>query len=274
MRYLMRESALLNDRQWELIDQAVVNEAKRVLVGRRVISIEGPLGAQTQTVPLDAITGLGKANVDFWADQGEDAIKVASRRYVQLATLYSDFMISWRDIESEDGAGVQAAIEAAMVTASSEDTLLFYGNKELGIDGLLTAKGINKIAISDWSKDENPILDLAKALEMLLDKNNSGDRALILSSDLWAKLHRLQPGTGLMEIDRVRGLVSGEVLKSNRLEKNKAILLYTDPHNVDMVVGQDLITAYLGNEGLDHAFRVMETVTPRIKRPSAIAVLG
>lgn len=274
MRYLMRDGAPFTDTQWAQIDQAVVAEAKRVLTGRRFVSIVGPVGAQTQNMPIDSLTPVANAGADFWADGDTDAQKIASRRFVDLATVYSDFMISWRDIENENGAGVQAAIEAAMVVSSREDELLFYGDKALGIEGVFTAKGVNKVPIHDWGKDENPIKDLSAALEVLLDKNNSGERALVMSNDLYGKLHRIQPGTGLMEIDRVKSLVNGPVLRSTRVEKGKAVLLYCDPHNLDLVIGQDMITAYMGNEALDHAFRVMETILPRIKRPQAIAVLG
>ena len=38
-------------------------------------------------------------------------------------------------------------------------------------------------------------------------------------------------------------------------------------------VAQDLLTAYLGNEDLDHKFRVLESLVLRIKRPAAICVL-
>ena len=43
--------------------------------------------------------------------------------------------------------------------------------------------------------------------------------------------------------------------------------------NVDLVVGQDVVTAYLGNEGLDHRFRIFETLAVRIKRPGASCIL-
>ena len=37
-----------------------------------------------------------------------------------------------------------------------------------------------------------------------------------------------------------------------------------------LVVAQDLTTAYLGNEDLDHRYRVMESLVLRVKRPGAI----
>jgi uncharacterized linocin/CFP29 family protein len=41
-------------------------------------------------------------------------------------------------------------------------------------------------------------------------------------------------------------------------------------HKLDLAIGQDLVTAYRGNEALDHLFRVMETNALRVKRPQAI----
>lgn len=279
MRYLMRDAAPLTETQWARIDEAVVAEASRVLVGRRFLTLAGPFGGQIQNVALDQVHDKTDAAGDFWGQAELTPLGIGGRRFLQVPTLYADFLISWRDIESENGAGVQAAVDAAMLTARREDDLVFHGDKALGLEGLLTAKGVNKVALSDWDKGENPIRDVARALEILDDKSHSGRRALVVSSDLYAKLHRIQPGTGIMEIDRVRGLVGGgagggSVFKSSRIGKNTALLAYCDPHNMDLVVGQDLITAYMGNDQLDHLFRVMETAVPRIKRPSAICVFA
>lgn len=271
MRYLMREGAPLSEGQWELIDQAVVAEASRILVGRRFLSL-APVGARTQTVPLDTMEHQTEAKADFWGRDDAEVIDVARRRFAELVTVYADFSISWRDLEDEQGAGVQAAREAAVLAARREDDLIFYGDDTLGIAGLVTASGVNQMPISDWNEGESPVRDIAKALETLIDQGNSGDRALIVSTDLFGKLHRIQPGTGIMEVDRVRSLV-GKLFHTARLQKNTAVLAYCEPQNMDLVVGQDMITAYMGNEKLDHLFRVMETMVPRVKRPSAIAVL-
>ncbi|MCC8189261.1 MAG: bacteriocin family protein [Planctomycetes bacterium] len=272
MRYLMRDGAPLGDNQWQMLDGAVVQEATKNLVGRRFLSLR-PVGARTQTVPLDRLAGSTAATADIWGRDGASPIAVTSRRNLELATVYSDFTISWRDLEDEQGAGVQAARDAAVFCARREDDLVFYGDAALGIEGIFTAQGVTRQAISDWNAGESPVLDLSKAIETLVDQGNSGERALVISTDLYAKLHRIQPGTGIMEVDRVRSLV-GKLYRSARIQKNSAALVYCDPQNLDLVVGQDMITAYMGNEKLDHVFRVMETVVPRIKRPEAIAVLS
>lgn len=271
MRYLMRDGAPLTDGQWEAIDKAVVTEASKILVGRRFLDVK-VMGAQTQNVPVDKMENITRAGVDFWARGDSDAIDVGSRRFADLSTIYADFVISWRDVENEQGAGVQAARDAAVLAARREDEIIFYGDSGLGIEGLFTAKGVNDLSISDWNEGENPVMDIAKAIEILVDKGNSGERALVVSTDLYAKLHRIQSGTGIMEVERVRSLV-GKLFHSSRLQKNSACLVYCEAQNMDLVVGQDMTTAYMGNEKLDHVFRVMETLVPRIKRPQAIAVL-
>lgn len=274
MRYLMREGAPLSDGQWALIDKAVVAEAMKVLVGRRFLSLSGPVGAQVQNVPLDMMGEIPAAKTDFWGNGVTDSIAVANRKFVELETVYSDFMISWRDIENEQGAGVQAAMDAAVTCARCEDDLIFYGDKDKGLAGICTAPGVNRVDISDWNSGENPVLDVAKGLQLLVNAGHSGERALIVSTDLYAKLHRIQPGTGVMEVERVKGMVDGKIFPCSRLQPNMAVLVYCAPHNMDLVIGQDMITAYIGNEKLDHAFRVMETMVLRIKRPSAISVIG
>lgn len=271
MRYLMRDGAPLTDEQWARIDEAVVGEAKQILIGRRFLDVS-IVGHQTQNVPLDTLAAGNAAKADFWARDDGDAIGVSDRRFVELTSVYADFTVSWRDVESERGAGVQAAREAAVLTARREDDLIFYGDKTLGMDGIFTVKGSNEIPISDWESGEAPVMDIAKALSVLAEKGNAGEKALIVSTDLYAKLHRIQSGAGVMEVERVRGLV-GNLYFSTRLNANSACLVYCEPQYMDLVIGQDMITAYMGNEKLDHVFRVMETLVPRFKRPQAIALL-
>ena len=95
----------------------------------------------------------------------------------------------------------------------------------------------------------------------------------MLSPSLHTQLQRLQPGTGLLEIDRVSRLVGGQLYQSPVLGKNQAVLLCAQPENLDLVIGQDLATAYLEQRDLNHHFRLLESVLPRIRKPTAIVVL-
>lgn len=271
MRYLMREGAPLTGEQWDLIDKAVIAEASRTLVGRRFLDVT-VVGPQVQNVPLDRMTTTEGASADFWGRGDNGSVGVASREFLELMNVYADFGMSWRDVDGTQEAGVQAARDAAVMVARREDDLIFHGDANLEIEGIFTVKGANEIKISDWSEGEGPVRDIAAAIEALTAKGGSGSHALVVSTDLYAKLHRIQAGTGMMEVERVKSLV-GKLFASPRLHPNSACMVFCDPQNMDLVVGQDIITGYTGNEKMDQTFRVMETVVPRFKRPAAIAVI-
>jgi uncharacterized linocin/CFP29 family protein len=164
------------------------------------------------------------------------------------------------------------AVASAEACALREDKLIFFGNTELGYDGLLTAPGTNKITKKDWSTGENAFADVAAAIGLLAEKGIYGTYTLVVSADLYMKMQRLQPGTGLLEIDRVSKLLDGHLIKSPVLGKEKAVLVCSDERNMDLAVGQDMAAAYLEQKDLNHSLRVLETVVLRIKRKQAIVV--
>jgi uncharacterized linocin/CFP29 family protein len=65
-------------------------------------------------------------------------------------------------------------------------------------------------------------------------------------------------------------VASGGLFQSPVLEAGQGFVVSLGKHNLDLAIGQDLVTAYMGNEALDHLFRVMETIALRVKRPQAI----
>ena len=107
---------------------------------------------------------------------------------------------------------------------------------------------------------------------MLNDKGFIGRYALVLSPDLYLDLQRIQPGTGLMEIDRVSTMVEGRVFRAPVLGIKKAVLVCCEPQYMDLVIGQDIQTAYLELVDLNHHMRVLETALPRLKEQEAVVV--
>ncbi len=269
MDYLSRESSPVEAGVWEQIDAAVVRAARNVLTGRRLLHLFGPLGP-----------GVDSINVDdtFTKDEViEDGfITTKGRKLVEIPTIFDDFPVLAKDLAGSEKSGypldLSKAMAAAQACAIREDRLIFAGNKKLGYEGLLTAVGSGKLKKKPWSEGENAFTDVAAAVEMLVSKGVYGTYALIVSPYLYMQMQRLQPGTGLLEIDRVSKLLNGHVYKTPVLDKEQALLLCPQPENMDLVVGQDLAAAYLEQKDLNHYFRVLETVLLRIKRRQAIVV--
>lgn len=269
MSYLSREAAILSEEVWAQIDSAVVKTARSILTGRRFLSVFGPLGVGTGYVPLDDAEALAETDTD-------GVITTTGRKYVEIPTLYTDFTLLAKDIEAAAKAGypldLSKAIAAAEQAALKEDRFIYFGSEALGYEGILTAKGTNKVKGNDWTKGENAFSDVAGAISLLAEQGIYGPYTLVVSPDVYMKMQRLQPNTGLLEIDRVAKLVDGHVIKAPALGKGKAFLVCADKRNMDLAIGQDMATAYLEQKELNHSFRLLETVLLRVKRAKAIVV--
>lgn len=270
MSYLYREEAPVAAELWEQIDDAVVGAARKALTGRRFLHIYGPLGAGVDSIHIDD----GAAE----EETKEGVMVTKGRRFVEIPTLYGDFTLLNRDIAHSGQTGhpidMSPAMAAAETLARNEDKLIFFGNKEYGYEGLLTAAGVQKVKRNDWKVGENPFADVAAGVEALASKGVYGAYALAVSPDLYIAMQRIQEGTGVMEIDRVAKLLNGNVFMTPVLGSGKAVLVGSEPRNMDLVVGQDMATAYLEQADLNHRFRVLETTLVRIKRRDAVVILG
>lgn len=269
MSYLSRENSNLPDELWNQIDQTVINTARSVLVSRRFLHIFGPLGIGTESIQVDDADTLDEV-------PEEGFITTKGRKYVEIPTIYDDFTVLAKDLENSRKFGYPVDLSKASFSAEScsrkEDRFIFFGNQANGYEGLMTAAGTNKIKRSDWTSGENAFSDLVKGLEIFSEKGIYGTYALALSPDLYMQLQRIQPGTGLLEIDRINKLLNGNVFSATVLGTGKAVLVCPEARNMDLVIGQDLSTAYLEQKDLNHSFRILETVLLRIKRRQAITV--
>lgn len=269
MSYLSREGSPISEELWEQIDSAVVRTARGILTGRRFLHIFGPLGIGAGSIHIDDADAFDEVSNDGF-------ITTKGRRYVEIPTIYDDFTILGKEFEISEKSGypvdLSKAMDSAQACALKEDKLIFFGNADMGYEGLMTASGVNKLKRKDWTKGENAFSDVASAIELLTSKAIYGTYAMTVSPDLYMQMQRLQEGTGLLEIDRVSKLLDGHVYKSPVLGKEKAVLVCSDSRNMDLVIGQDISTAYLEQKDLNHSFRILETVLLRIKRKQAIVV--
>jgi len=270
MDFLSRDGSPIPAELWEKIDDAVVSTAKKYLTGRRLISIYGPLGAGVQSINVDNISEL---------DESEGCVSVIKgRTYIQIPLLSHDFPLLWRDLELAEQTGLPVdlspAIQAASQCALKEDELIFYGNEELGYKGLLTEDGVVRLPISNWGEGENPFKDVSAGIARFVESGIVGRYALVVSTKLYAELQRIQPGTGTTEYERVSRLVDGNIFKTPVLKGDTAVLACPEPQNMDLVIGQDMITSYLETRNLNHYFRILETVLLRIKNKEAVIVFG
>ncbi len=277
MNFLDRQSAPLTEEDWERLDHAMVKTARGMLIGRRTIPVLGPLGPGVSTVPYSVYGGKTPTGIDMNGENGEVSVRAEGRQTVNLPMIYKDFKMVWRDVETDRKLGipldVSAAVAAANDVAVQEDDLIFNGHRDLGLEGLLGAKGRQKIKFKGWEESGNALADVVQAVGALADAGHYGPFAMVVSPKLFGRMVRVYGNTGRLELEQVKAMLTGGVYFSNVIKGDKAVVLATGSQNLELAVGQDLVTGYLGPTNLNHEFRVLETAALLIRRPAAICTI-
>jgi uncharacterized linocin/CFP29 family protein len=258
------------------LEQIVIEAARKQLVGRRFIELYGPIGRGVQSIFNDIFFENLEAKIDF---QGSFDTEIESSKRVNytIPLLYKDFVLYWRDLEQAKVLDIpidfSSAANASRDVAILEDQMIFHGSKEFDIPGIMNVKGRLTHLIGNWYESGNAFQDVVDARNKLLDMNHNGPFALVLSPELYSLLHRVHKDTNVLEIEHVRELVTDGVFQSPVLKGKTGVIVNTGRNNLDLAVSEDFQTSYLGDEGMNHPFRVYETIVLRIKRPSAICTL-
>lgn len=274
---LNRSAAPLTDSEWATIDRIVVDTARRQLVGRRLIDIVGPLGPGVQEVPTYVYGGIEPGIIDTIGNEDPTPIRATGRLHPIIPLIFKDFIIYWRDIETGRRFGVplnlSGAAAAAAFVAQREDDLIFNGQPDLGYYGLTGVEGREVLARRDWTRTGGAFDDAVAAMQRMVSRGFYGPFAMIVSPANYALMARVYENTGVLEIEQVRKIMSAGIFQTSVIADGTALVLSVGAQNFDLVIAQDLITAYLESTNLNHPFRVLESLVLRIHRPGAICTL-
>jgi uncharacterized linocin/CFP29 family protein len=268
----------LTDQEWEEINQVVIDAARRRLVGRRVVDIYGPLGPGVQTIVHDHFGGTTIGRIGLVGDDESDPIRSIRRESGIVPLIYKDFIIHWRDIETARQTGApldtSAAASAAAFCADAEDDLIFNGNGDLGYEGLTSVEGRQNLIRRDWAHAGNAFKDVVEATQILIDAGFYGPYAMAVSPVLYSQMQQVHPGTGVLEIEHIRQLVTDGVFQTPLIRDKYGLVMATGSQNFDLAISQDLTVAFLGPDKMNYPFRVFESVYLRIKRHGSICTLA
>ena len=239
--------------------------AKNFLTGRKLLNIYGPKGLGFKTIKKSSHQTL----------ETENGAGIVSSISMEIPQIYSQFSLNISSVEASENYGqpldLDGPVRAARYIAQKEDELILGGNKTLGIEGVMNAKGKQNYKVGGWAKVGEPINDLIEAVNLLDKKGYSGPYALALSPSLYNALFKIYDDSDTIQMDHVGALVTEGIIKSSFL-KNEGVLIDARGMN-DIVIGQDLYTGFNGTNGLFYQFTVFESLAPRIKAPEAICTL-
>lgn len=209
-------------------------------------------------------------------DTTGDVIKTKHLKYLPMHEISVEFNVKVRTLDYLSKAGLElelpTASNAAVKLALQEDSFVLEGKADLGIPGLLTCEGSLKTPVSDWSEPGSAVEEVAKAVKAMLNEGVAPPYVLFLSPGRYSKLLRYHERAGVLELGRVKALVS-DVVQIPQLSDDVAVIVSTNKHYIDLVVAADTVVDYIGPEADEHKYRVWETLTLRVKNPKAINVL-
>lgn len=266
---LNRQDAPFASQVWDYIDNVVVNAAKSQYSARRILDVDGPYGLGLKTVPTADVRT--KQQTGF-----RDVVStVTGSRGIPLAYLTSRFFLSSRDIASFEASGIMfdasVIAEAAIATAMQEDEVLLLGSKELGTEGLMTAKGAQSYKLKAWNEVGKAAIDIMAAVTVLDEAGFHGPYALALAPALFNHLFRLYPQSHMTEYDHIKEFVP-EVVKAPSIP-NGGVLLASGKQFVSIVLGQDIMAGFIGPSEGGYDLSITESAALRILLPETICVL-
>lgn len=258
-KYLERGSAPISADTWNLLDGAMIEAAKSRLAGRRLIGIEGPFGFGQKVIPL----------ADCELEGG-----VIGSTFIPLNMIASEFCLGKRDLASYEtdkmAINLNPVAQAAIDCAAREDRIIFQGIP--GNPGLLTVKGASAQTLSKWDTIGMAAGQIIDAVTKLDNAGFHGPYSMALAPAEFNLLLRRYPQGEGTELDHIRTIVTGGVVKAPGLKKGGVLLASGSPFT-SLALGQDMAIGYIGPEGNYLRFQVVESLALLIKVPESICIL-
>lgn len=265
MDYFNRDRASFPEGLWGAIDQAAAKAARERLTARRFLDVEGPFGV--------GLTAIEAGNDDYCRQPGPTEAGAVIGRTVPVPMLRRSFRLSIRrvaaHIENGQPLDLSPAEDAGEAVAEREEELAYQGQEDFGVPGLLTVEGRQSVEGGAWSALDRALQDALAAVTKLDDTGFRGPYALVLAPALYNALFRLYPGTDVLQLEHLRRLCTDGIYKA-RIEGGVMV----DPRAGVLVVGQDLRSGYVGQDGIHYQLYVSESIVLRIDEPKAICTIS
>jgi uncharacterized linocin/CFP29 family protein len=265
MDYLNRDQAPFGESIWESIDGVAANAARDMLTARRFLDVEGPFGP--------GLTSVEVGNDEYCRQPAEDEAGAVVGRAISVPMIRKGFRLSIRRVAAYVDNGMPLnlapAEEAAEAVAAREEEVVYRGQLDFGLAGLLTAQGRQHLDAGDWSDVDQVLNDVLQAVTRLDEAGFRGPYALALEPALYNGLFRRYPGTELLQLEHLRRLCTKGIHKASI---EGGVLL--DPRAGRLVVGQDLRAGYSGQDGIHYELYLSESIVLRLEEAGAVCTIS
>ena len=264
MDYLGRDQAPFSDEVWQKIEAAAIDAARDRLTARRFLPIEGPYGI--------GLTAIETGNDEVYRQPRPSEAAAVMGRTQPVPMVRQIFRLSIRRVagfvENNQPLILTPAEDAAEAVADREEELIYRGEPDLQLQGLLTCDGHLEVAAGDWTAVDRALDDVLAAATRLDEAGYRGPYALALAPALYNGLFRLYPNTDVLQLEHLRRLCTRGIYKA-AIEGGALI----DPRAGTIIVGQDLRAGYVGQDGIHYQLFLSESVVLRVDDPEATCTI-
>jgi uncharacterized linocin/CFP29 family protein len=264
MDYLNRHMAPFSDEIWKRIDEAAVHAARDLLTGRRFLEVDGPYGV--------GLTSVEVGHDDFCRQPGPEEAGAVMGRAISVPMLRKDLRLSIRRVAAYREMGqplnLNPVEDAAEAVARREEEFIYDGQPDFRLQGLLTAEGRAHHNGGDWGNIDQALDDVLAAVNALDARSFRGPYALALAPALYNGLFRRYAGTDMLQLEHLRRLCQRGVYKA-AIEGGVLV----DPRVGKLIIGQDLMAGYIGQDGVHYQLYVTESVVLRLDEPRAVCTI-
>ena len=264
MHYLNRHQSSIPGDLWERIDAAAAGAATDRLTARRFLDLEGPHGVGLTSVEVGAD--------HYCREPAEGEAGAVASQAISVPMIRKECGLSARRLEAHLSMGqpldLSPVEDAAEAVAAREEEFIYQGEPRFGLEGLMTAADRHTAKVGDWSKVEQALKDVLGAVEKLETTGFRGPYALAVSPKLYNNLFRRYDGTDMLQLEHLKRLCELGVFKA---PVEGAVVV--DPHVGRIVLGQDVMVGYSGNDGIHYQLYVSESAVLKLEEPRAICTL-
>ncbi|MDI6719965.1 MAG: family 1 encapsulin nanocompartment shell protein [Methanomicrobiales archaeon] len=258
-RYLSRGDAPIDGATWNILDATMVEAAKSILSGRRLLHLEGPFGLGLKAIPMTD-------------RRDQEGLIVSS--FVPLPEIHATFALGKRDLAAYERdrllLDTAPVVQAALDVARREDNLIFHGGG--GVTGLLNTQGSSSIQLSRWDTVGDAVDDIIRGVTRLDESGFHGPYALALAPSRFNLLYRRYEQGQMTELEHARTIVTEGIIKAPVLSDG-GVLIASGRQYATIVIGQDMAVGFIGPAGENLEFSVSESLAPLVLQPKAICVL-
>lgn len=236
--------------QGRYIRERAVFAARRVMVGRRLTPIAGPLGVGVQVFGYDTLSEVSDARIDVgWPGAESLDIVNLARTTVAIPNIHKEFEINKLDLAASQMTGrplnVKNAESASYKVGLEEDKLIILGWSRDGtaydINGLYNAAGNDENTALDYGTKANIETSINNAIALLLVDNIYPPYNLTLHPTQYAQTLALIANTAKSYRDWIKEVIMGEVFVTPAMTAGDGMLSAVNAQGMfEFVLAEDL----------------------------------